>query len=232
VKANVNFKALPFAARCTIVMFGMTGFAAILYALSWQPVLSPGRFFMLLSIAAISSRAKVKLYRGSTISFLTCIVLMAVIREGPAVAVLLGVCGVTTQMLLPNRRIVLHQLAFNAGMIALTILATWWIHNLLSAGPIETIYKEVTATVLASFTYFLGNSISVSLIVSLSQKMSILHIWSEYFLYSAPSFLFAGLLSIVVLGLAAAHFAIAAVVIGVIAAAYYCSVRLAGQPAR
>jgi hypothetical protein len=213
-------------------MFGMTGFAAILYALSWQPVLAPGRSFVLLGIAAATSRAKVKLYRGSTISFLTCIVLLAVIREGPAVAVLLGVCGVTTQMLLPRQRIVLHQLAFNAGMIALTITATWWIHQLLSAAPIEMLSKEMTATVLASFTYFLGNSISVSLIVSLSQKISILHIWSEHFIYSAPSFLFAGLLSLGVLGLTAAHFLIAGSVIGVIFVAYYCSIRLAGQPAR
>jgi hypothetical protein len=90
----------------------------------------------------------------------------------------------------------------------------------------------MTATVLASFTYFLGNSISVSLIVSLSQKMSILHIWSTHFLYSAPSFLFAGLFSLGFLGLAAAHPIIALTVLAVIFVAYYCSIRLASQPAR
>jgi hypothetical protein len=133
---------------------------------------------------------------------------------------------------LPKQRLVLHQLAFNAGMIALTIVATWWIHQFLSTSPIETISKEMTATVLASFTYFLGNSISVSLIVSLSQKISILHIWSEHFIYSAPSFLIAGLLSLGVVGLVATHLGIALVVIAVISIAYYCSIRLAAQPAR
>jgi hypothetical protein len=212
-------------------MFGMAGFTAILAALSWQPVLSPGRFVLMLTIAGVCARAKIKLYGSSTISFLTCIVLLAVIQEGPAVAVLLGVCGVTMQMVLPKRGIVLHQLAFNAGMIALTVTATWWIHQLFS-GPMQTVWEEMTATVVASFTYFLGNSISVSLIVSLSQKISILHIWSQYFLYSAPSFLFAGLLSLGLLAVAAAHVLITLMAVGVIGIAYYSSVRLAAHFAR
>ena len=227
MKPQIRFKALPPAARLTVILFGMAGLAAILYSISWQPSFAPGRVLLLFVLAMASARAKVNLYRGSTISFLTFVVLLAVLREGPGVAVLLGVCGVTVQNMFPAKKLVLHQLAFNAGMIALTVTATWWTHHLLASQPaLDTISTELTATVLSSFMYFLGNSISVSLIVSLSQKISIIHIWSHHFLYSAPSFLIAGLLSLGVVGLTATHFLlIGTALVGAIALAYYCSVR-------
>ena len=231
VKPQVNFKGLPIAARMTIILFGMFGLAAILYAISLQPTFASGRMVLLLAIAIVSARAKVNVYKGSTISFLTCVVLLAVIREGPAIAVLLAVCGVTVQTLLPSRKVVLHQLAFNGGMIALTVVATWWTYGfIVRTQAIDTLTAELAATILASFTYFLGNSISVSLIVSLSKKMSMLHIWSHHFVYSAPSFVIAGLLSLGVNGLTSTHFAIiTAAIIGVISLAYYCSLKFVNE---
>jgi hypothetical protein len=227
VKPQVSFKALPMAARMAVILFGLFGLAALLYAVSLQPTFASGRLVILLGIAIVSARAKVNLYKGSTISFLTCIVLLAVIREGPAIAVLLAVCGVTVQTLFPSRKVVLHQLAFNAGMIALTVVATWWTYGFIArTQAIDTLSGELTATILASFMYFLGNSISVSLIVSLSQKISMVHIWSQHFLYSAPSFLIAGLLSLGVTGLKSTHFLlIATALIGVVFLAYYCSLK-------
>jgi hypothetical protein len=226
MKPPVNFKALPIAARLTIVLFGLAGFASILYAISSQHAFTPGRVLLLFAVAVATARKKVNLYRGSTISFLTCVVLLAVIKEGPAVAVLLGICGVTVQTLFPKKKLVWHQLAFNAGMIAITVTATWWTHQAFaSTQALNAISAELTATVLASFTYFLGNSLSVSLIVSLSQRISIAHIWSRHFLNSAPSFLIAGLLSLGVLGLTAAHFVLIGVLlVGVVSVAYYCSI--------
>ena len=166
MKPQVSFKALPIAARLMVVLFGLAGFAAILDAISWQHAFAPGRVLLLFAIAVATARTKVNLYRGSTISFLTCVVLLAVIKEGPAVAVLLAVCGVTVQTLLPSKKLVWHQLAFNAGMIAITVTAAWWTHHAFaSTQALDAISAELTATVLASFTYFLGNSISVSLIV-------------------------------------------------------------------
>jgi hypothetical protein len=226
VKPQVSFKALPIAARLTVVLFGLAGFAAILDAISWQHAFAPGRVLLLFAIAVATARKKVNLYRGSTISFLTCVVLLAVIKEGPAVAVLLAVCGVTVQTLLPSKKLVWHQLAFNAGMIAITVTAAWWTHHAFAGTQaLDAISAELTATVLASFTYFLGNSISVSLIVSLSQRIPMLHTWSHHFLYSAPSFLIAGLLSLGVLGLTTTHFIlIGLMLVAVVAVAYYCSI--------
>src|SRR5436189_257991 len=93
------------------------------------------------------------------------------------------------------------QPAFAYGRLVLlagvAILASWWTYRFVAhTQMIETLSANLTATILASFIYFLGNSLSVSLIVSLSQRISMLHIWSHHFVYSAPSFLIAGLLSL------------------------------------
>lgn len=228
MKAQSGFKSLPFAARCTIVLFGAAGIAAALYAIMYQPALAPGRLLLLVVLAAASARAKVDLFKGSTLSFLTSVVLLAVIKEGPAVAILLGVFGVTIQTLFPSRKLVIHQLAFNAGMITLTVMATWWTHHLLAqVQPLDSFSAEMTATVLASFMYFLGNSVSVSLIVALTKGISMFHIWSNHFLYSAPSFFIASLLSLGVMALAAAQsLVIVVALISVISLAYYCSIHL------
>ena len=234
MKTQSTFKTLPIAARYTIVLFFAAGLAAAVLSILCQPAFSARRLLLLLPITVLTARAKVNLFKGSTLSLLTSAVLLAVINEGPAVAVLLAVCGVIAQTLLPSKRLVLHQLAFNTGMIAVTVTATWWTYRLLADGQSEAPLSAVTiATVLASFTYFLGNSISVSLIISLTKRISMLRVWFDHFLYSAPSFVIAGFLSLGAIGLVSSHsFAVMMALLGAISIAYYCSVRVTAEPVR
>jgi hypothetical protein len=231
MKTTSDFTSLPLAARCTIVLFGIAGLAAMLYTMAFQPSLASSRIFLLLAIAAGTARVKVNLFKGSTLSFLTAVVLLAVIHEGPAVAVLVGLCGVTIQTVFPSKKIVLHQLAFNAGMIALTVTASWLsYHALASTHVLDGMSSKMMATVIASFTYFVGNSISVSLIVALTKGMSMFNIWFHHFLFSAPSFLIAGLLSLgLIVIINSTSLLIVAAWISPIVIAYYCSVRVTAQ---
>ena len=231
MKTTNDFRSLPLAARCTIVIFGIAGLAAMLYTLAFQPSLASNRVFLLLAIAAGTARIKVNLFEGSTLSFLTSVVLLAVVQEGPAVAVLVGLCGVTIQTVFPSKKIVLHQLAFNAGMIALTVTASWLTyHALVSTHVLDSMSSRMMATVLASFTYFLGNSISVSLIVALSKGMSVFNIWFHHFLFSAPSFLIAGLLSLgLIVIVSSSNLLMITSWLSPILIAYYCSIRVTAQ---
>jgi len=234
VKLQNSTHKLPFSARCTIVAFAIAGIVAVLGAVAYQPAFASGRIFLLLAIAACTARAKVTLYKGTSLSFLTAVVLLAVLKDGPAVAALLAIVGVTIQAIHPHKKLVVHQLVFNAGMIALTSTGTWWIHHVLIGNQAATtISAETIATLLAAFSYFLGNSLSVALIMALTKGMSLFHIWTQYFLYSAPSFLIAGLLSLGLIATSAGPgLAILATLTGVVALAYYCSVRLTQQPAQ
>src|SRR5262245_53606814 len=108
-----SFNLLPPAARRAIVMFGATGLVAALYAMFYQAALAPARLVILLVLAALTARAKVTLYRDTSLSFLTSVVLLAVITDGPAVAVMVSIFGVTIQSFLPKKTLVLHQAIFN-----------------------------------------------------------------------------------------------------------------------
>ena len=233
MKAQSRFTSLPLAARCTIILFGIAGLASVLYTLAFQPNLVSSRIFLLIAFAAASARMKVTLFKGATLSFLTSVVLLAVIQEGPAVAILVALCGVTIQTVFPSKRIVLHQLAFNAGMIALTVTASWLTYHALAGSHIvDSMTSRMMATVLASFTYFLGNSLSVSLIVSLTKGISVFKIWFHYFLFSAPSFLIAGLLSLGLIAIISSfNLLIVVALVSPILIAYYCSIRVAAESA-
>jgi MASE9 protein len=231
VSLQSGFKTLPVAARYIITMFGLAGFAAMLYAIWSGPALAPGRVIVLLALAAATARAKVNLYRWSSISFLTAVIMIAVMREGPAVAMLAGVCGVIVQTVFPSRKFALYNLVFNGGMIALTVGATFGTYHLLAGiRTMETLPAEVAATVLSTFVYFLGNSIPVSLMIAVTRRMSMFKIWTQHFMWSAPSFLIAGILALVVNGLTGSHFLLIASAAAAFAGlAYYCSIRFTAK---
>jgi hypothetical protein len=232
MKAQSTFTTMPAAARFAIVLFATLGLAAVVYAVIFHMGFAPGRLFLLMAAASVCARAKVKLYKTSTISLLTAVVLLAVIQEGLASALIVAVFGVMVQTVVPSKKMVLHQLAFNFGMIALTVTATWFTHQSLAgariANPLST---EAMATLIASFVYFLGNSISVSLIIALTKRMSMAEVWLKHFMCSAPSFLLAGLLSLGVVALISSQsLALVAALVAIICLAYYSSVRLAANP--
>ena len=234
MRAESTFNNMPLAARMAIMLFGVLGSAAVVYALTFHMGFEPGRLLLLMAGAAVCARAKVKLYKASTISLLTSVVLLAVIKEGLAAALLVAVFGVMVQTVVPSKRLVLHQLAFNFGMIGVTVSATWFTHQSLAAatiaGPIST---ESIAVLFASFVYFLGNSLSVSMIIALSNKVSMAEVWLKHFMCSAPSFLLAGLLSLSVVALMGAlssqMFTVIVCLAAVIGIVYYTSIRLAAN---
>ena len=232
---KTTFRQLPPLAKWTIGLVGVAGLAASLLSIPLQESFRLAPALLLVAVGAAGARSKVTLCRGTTISFLTAVVLFAIITEGPAVAMLTAICGVTIQTV-PRRSggAPLHQMVFNAGMISVTVMLTWATYHALSGAlPLSTMPAEMTATVLASFVYFLSNSVSVSLIVMATQGVSMFEVWSKHFLLSAPSFLIAGLMALGVMGAANTdQFTLLVALLSVIALTYYCSVRLTEQPAR
>src|SRR5437016_12979496 len=228
MKTQSTFTTMPAAARFAIVLFAITGLAAVAYAMIFQMGFAPVRLFLLMAAATAFAKAKVKLYKASTISLLTSVVLLAIVMDGLAAALIVAVFGVTVQVAVPTKKLVLHQLIFNLGMIATTVTATWYTHESLAgvrtANPLST---EAMATLMASFVYFLGNSISVSLIIALTKKMSMAEVWLKHFMCTAPSFLLAGLLSLGVVALISSQSVlIAAALVAAVSLSYYASIRL------
>ena len=75
---------MPLAARFAIVLFALTGFAAVAYAMIFHMGFATGRLVLLMAAATLCAQTKVKLYKASTISLLTSVVLLTVTQEGLA----------------------------------------------------------------------------------------------------------------------------------------------------
>src|SRR5438105_7532726 len=142
-------------------MFGFAGMFALASAIRHDMggILSV-RLMVLLLFATLTALLKARLYRGTTISFLTAIVLMAVIRDSAAVAIISAIWGVTVQTVSLSKKVILHRIIFNAGMIALTVAAASWTYRALatsnpSAQLIPT--TGILATIMAALVYFAGN---------------------------------------------------------------------------
>jgi hypothetical protein len=230
VKPN-GFNTLPFLARGIIVVFAVAGVASIALTFWYQSLFSPTHLGFLPFLGAVSAQYKAKVYRGTTISLLTPVVMIGVITDEPAVSMLAAICGVAIQTLFPSKKLVLYRLIFNAGMIAMTVAATWWTHRVVALANhfFDATSSQIAAAILAAFVYFLGNSIFVALIISTTQGISIFDIWGQHFMYSAPSFVTAGLLAVGLVGLVAEHAAVAIALTLSTSITYYCAIRRAGQ---
>ncbi len=125
---------------------------------------------------------------------------------------------------------VLHRLFFNAGMIAVTVKASCWIYTFCMTHHSQgASANELVAVVAASSVYYLGNSLSVSLMIALSTRGRMWRLWRDHFAPSAPSFLIAGLLSLLAseLTMRLPDTAMLLLIIPVGVSSYYFSLRFA-----
>ncbi len=183
-----DFNALSIQARLVIVAFGIAAVCSAGWAMLSEEIPSFGSLVVLVSLGAVTSHVKVKLSKTATLSLLTSVVMLALMMEGMLAAAAVGVVGVTVQAFLPSRKFMLHRFVFNAAMVILAIHAASIPYHWLGS---------LAGIAAASLTYYLGNSLSVSLIVAATECKSMFRVWHDHFFLAAPSFLSSGLLSLV-----------------------------------
>src|SRR2546426_12730754 len=90
MKDRSSFKAMPLTARAGIMMFAIMGFASVVYVVVHDMRFAPGHLGLLMAAATACAKAKVKLYKASTISLLTSVVLLAIVMDGLASALIVA----------------------------------------------------------------------------------------------------------------------------------------------
>ena len=90
MKNQSTFSTMPLTARFAIALFAILGMTSALYAVTTHMGFAPGRLFLLMAAATVCAKAKVKLYKTSTISLLTSVVLLAVVMEGLMAALIVA----------------------------------------------------------------------------------------------------------------------------------------------
>jgi len=230
MKPISDFKKLSFPARCVIVLFGMAALLSSGWAMLSVDAPHTGRLLLLVLLGAASANLKVRLTKTSSLSLLTSVVMLSLVSDGIVAAVAVGIAGVTVQALLPSKKLVVHRLVFNAAMVVLAVHAAsvpyYWV---ISQNLAVTVLSHIIGIAAASLTYYLGNSLSISLIVGLTECKSVFRIWYDHFLAAAPSFLSSGLLSLVFAEILAKTIIGAAVLLPLMYVSYR-AVRLAGRP--
>src|SRR5262245_6573117 len=113
LSASTKFMAMPVAARVVVGVFGAVGIIELLVVLGGRPSMIGELFFLMLALAVVTSRAKVRLPGGSTLSLLTSVVLSTLMLLGTEATVLVGMMGVVVQSSFPWRRRVPYRILFN-----------------------------------------------------------------------------------------------------------------------
>jgi hypothetical protein len=111
-------------------------------------------------------------------------------------------------------------------MIAVTVKASCWIYSFCMAhGGLP---NQLVAVVAASSVYYLGNSVFVSVMIAFSTQVRVFQLWHSHFASSAPSFMMAGLLSLLAseVTMRLPETAMLLLVIPVVISSYYFSLRL------
>jgi signal transduction histidine kinase len=213
---------MPVPARILVSVFAAAGVIELLVALRTGPSSAGGVFFLMLGLGIVTARAKVRLPGGSTLSLLTSVALAALMLLGTPGALVVSVMGVVVQSSFPWSRRISHRICFNVGMVSTTVLLAASGYTWIVSATNPSTGDQVAGVLMASFIYYLCNSIFVSLVVSLSSRTSIWHLWHSNFLYTAPAFLLAGVIAFVAVRLALViQFAVLAAIVPMLALTYY-----------
>jgi diguanylate cyclase (GGDEF)-like protein/putative nucleotidyltransferase with HDIG domain len=201
-------RALPAPAQ----VFIATVIAAGIGVLAWTvPSIRIDNWLLFLSLLAMSnvtSAFKVALLAssGSTLSVSYTIDFAALLLLGPAPTTLIAVTSAWSQCTFRMKQPTpWYRTAFSMASLAITVVAAGWVYVRLGGSPgvLEDSVAVAAPLVGAATTYFLFNTVLVSVAIALSTRQPLIASWNQHFLWSAPSYfvgaLFAFIASLVVL---------------------------------
>jgi diguanylate cyclase (GGDEF)-like protein/putative nucleotidyltransferase with HDIG domain len=179
-------------ARAFIATFIFAGFAVLGYA-GWQfHTHDLLRFLCYLGIAVLASGMKVRLPGiMGTMSVNFLFILLCVIELGFGETAVIGTVASLVQYFWKSRsRPKTVQVAFNLSAIAVPTLATYAVYH----GPLAQTFHigKPLLLVAAASTYFFLNTITIAMVISLTEHKQLRKIWKECYFWSFPYYLVGG----------------------------------------
>ena len=169
------------SARIFVALIIVSGFLLVGNAVLNAHSLAEARCIVLLALAIVAARLKVKLPGlTGTMSVNLPFILLGVALLGTAEAVIVGFVSTFAQCLPRERKkFNLVQVAFNCSAITLAVTAA---HSVfVSPAVAVTVVSPALRQALAASGYFLVNTIAVSLVISLTEKANVISVWKEMF---------------------------------------------------
>jgi len=159
----------------------VSGFVLLGDAVLNASALPTARFIVLLALAVLTARLKLKLPGlTGTMSVNLPFILLATALTGTAEALTVGFVSTFAQSLPRDlRNFKLVQLTFNCCAITLAVGAARWLYA--SPEVSSAIAVPALRLALAAAGYFLANTILVALVISLTESVNVLRTWMEMF---------------------------------------------------
>ena len=186
-------KALPLGARlfvCLVIALGALLLAAFF---PFGVVASPVPFLVLLTLSSVTSVFKVTLplaRSGSTMSVSYAVDFASLLLLGPNETMLVAAVSAWSQCTFRTKEHnPAHRTLFSMACLVVTVQAAGTVYIALGGVPGHfDPWSLAKPLVGAATTYFVINTGMVGTVIALSTRQSIVRIWNENFLWSAPSY--------------------------------------------
>ena len=173
------------SARIFVALIILSGFLLLGDAIANAHLLPSARFLVLLALATVTSRLRVKL-PGLTgvMSVNLPFILLAVAVTGRAEALMVAFISTFAQSLPRQKKFNAVQIAFNCCALMLAVAATQWIYTLPEVA--SAVSSPALRLAVAAIGYVLVNTVAVSLVIALTEAANLLRVWSEMVQLSFP----------------------------------------------
>jgi diguanylate cyclase (GGDEF)-like protein/putative nucleotidyltransferase with HDIG domain len=199
-------KALPLGARL-FVCFVIAAGGALLGGFFPRDLLaSPGVFLLLVLLSSVTSVFKVTLplaRAGSTMSVSYAVDFASLLLLGPNQTMVVAAVSAWSQCTFRvKERNPPYRTLFSMACLVITVQAAGGVYHTLGgvAGHFDA-WTLVKPLVGAATAYFLMNTLLVATAIALSTRQSVVTIWNENFLWSAPSYFVGAAAAAVAMGM-------------------------------
>jgi diguanylate cyclase (GGDEF)-like protein/putative nucleotidyltransferase with HDIG domain len=166
----------------------VAGFATLGYGVSTFGISSFPKFLCYLAISIFASRLKVDLPElNSTISVNFVFILIGIVELGFSETLMIGCAAIIAQSLLAHRfGSSLKQVVFNVCAASCSIWAAYFTYH----GPLLAMSKtSYPLLMLSGCVYFVGNTLPVAAIISLTEHKPVAKVWKNCYFWSFPYYL-------------------------------------------
>ncbi len=184
---------LPLLAKIHVGTIVLAGTALLVVCLPFARFADPVLFSVLLLLSSVSSVFKVSLplsRSGSSMPVSYAVNFAALLLLGPHETMIIAAASAWTQCTFKIReRNPLHRTLFSMACLIIAVQAAGWVYARLGGTVGELELRSLPWSLVgAATTYFVMNTTPIASAIALSTRQSVLRVWNENFLWSAPSY--------------------------------------------
>lgn len=147
------------------------------------------RYLFYCGVALVASGMKVSLPGVTgTLSMSFLFVLIGIAELSLPETMLMGCLGMVVQTVLATRKRPRPvQVLFNVASMACSVWASYWLYHLLLVR--RTVLQAPILLLLGAAAYFVTNTLSVALVIALTERKAVGTVWRESYFWTFPNYL-------------------------------------------